>query len=92
MNCVHIPITVVFDRNKPIEWYFYSKKESELKRKRKFDIDAIIERFSRLKKKGTVVAEFLHKQMDVTNSKTLITIELLTQEELGRSLLLKFDS
>lgn len=68
--------------NKPSEWYFFSKKLREIKRKKKIVYGEILERFKRLKKKGPVVAEFYHKQPEKEQTAT-ITQEFFTIQELG---------
>ena len=82
MVCVVIPVTVIYNQNKPIEWYFYSRTHGEMKRRTKYTAEDVIKRFSKIKKKGEVIAVFIHKE-PIINEKQKITIEYFNLEELG---------
>jgi len=83
LSCVQIPLTIVFEHNIPSEWYFYSQKDSDIKKKIRFNTDDIIKRFRRMKKRGEVIAIFYHKEPKGSD-KPVITMELFTMEELGK--------
>lgn len=82
VNCVRIPHTIVFDRNKVTDWYFFSKQEKELKKKKRYTNEEVLRIFSKGKKAEAVVATFLHKEPH-TSEKLTITIQYMTISELG---------
>lgn len=85
MNCVLLPHTVVFERNKLSEWYYYSSKKSEFKKKKMVDLTAVLAKFKSFKKEGEVVAAFYHYEAAKAADKLPeITVEYFTAGELGR--------
>lgn len=84
VNCVIVPHTIIFDRNKPIEWFYFSLSEAEMKKKPKIDIQKIISKFKSFKKEGEVVAAFFQREVQKSmQDSSAITVQYFTGNELG---------